>query len=533
MSSNQQRYSVENQKALIAVYALAHGYEIVRTYADTGRSGLSLKGRAALRQLLADVLDPARGFDAVLVLDVTRWGRFQDTDQAAHYEFLCRQEKVPIIYCQESFEDDMSPTSSILKLLKRVMAAEFSRELSQKVSRAKLRLAALGYNMGGGVSYGFRRELRDERGKRRLLLEAGETKAAQTDRVVFVPGPPEEIVVINRIFDMFGNHGMSFAAIARALEVDGILAGDARWTASRVRTVLKSELCIGTSTYNRSVRTLQSRSRPNPEAVWVRARIMEPAVPVELFQRVRARLSAARPFRHSEEFLLERLRLLLDDNGRLSEGLVQKSSLTPSTSTYQYHFGSLQNAYKLIGYDQPQWVRDRYRRRPPTDEELIARLRTLHTRVGYVTGRTIDEDPDLPSWKFVRHHFGTLARALAVAGLPTATHSQKMLFKSYEVRMRRVQTPAPAAASGGAATTHQEFIAGLKRLLNKHNYLSSELIQKDEALPTPAVIITTFGSLLNAYELAGWKRTRLEIMTETAIRRSARRRALIAAEMEG
>lgn len=533
MSSNQQRYSIENQKALIAVYALAHGYEIVRTYADTGKSGLSLKGRAALRQLLADVLDPTRGFDAVLVLDVSRWGRFQDTDQAAHYEFLCRQAKVQIIYCQESFEDDTSPTSSILKLLKRVMAAEFSRELSQKVSRAKLRLAALGYNMGGGVSYGFRRELRDERGKRRLLLETGERKAAQTDRVVFVPGPPEEIVVINRIFDMFGNHGMSFAAIARTLEAEGTLAGDAPWTTARVRTVLKSELCIGTYTYNRSGSKLQSRLRLNPEALWVRTRIMEPVVPVELFQRVRARLAATRPFRHSEEFLLERLQLLLDEKGRLSESIVQKSLLTPNTSTYKYHFGSLQNAYKLIGYDQPQWIRDRYRRRPPTDKELIDRLRRLHARIGYVTGRTIDEDPDLPSWKFVRHHFGTLARALEVAGLPAATHSQKMLFKNYEDRMRRVRTPTPAVESAGPATTHDEFIAGLKHLLDKHNYLSSELIYKDEVLPTPAVIITTFGSLLNAYELAGWKRTRLEITAETAMRRSARRRARIAAGLEG
>jgi hypothetical protein len=27
----------------------------------------------------------------ILVLDVSRWGRFQDIDESAYYEFLCRR----------------------------------------------------------------------------------------------------------------------------------------------------------------------------------------------------------------------------------------------------------------------------------------------------------------------------------------------------------------------------------------------------------------------------------------------------------
>src|ERR1700735_4364810 len=91
MSSDNQRYSTENQKNALAEYAELHGFSIVATYIDAGKSGLSLKGREALRQLLSDALSPQKLFDVILVLDVSRWGRFQNPDQAAHYEFLCRQ----------------------------------------------------------------------------------------------------------------------------------------------------------------------------------------------------------------------------------------------------------------------------------------------------------------------------------------------------------------------------------------------------------------------------------------------------------
>jgi len=41
MSTDYQRYSIENQAAVIAAYAQAHGFTIVRTYRDEGESGLN------------------------------------------------------------------------------------------------------------------------------------------------------------------------------------------------------------------------------------------------------------------------------------------------------------------------------------------------------------------------------------------------------------------------------------------------------------------------------------------------------------
>jgi DNA invertase Pin-like site-specific DNA recombinase len=91
MSTEHQRYSTENQSDVIRQYAAHRGIEIVRTYADEGKSGLRLKGRDALTRLIADVTTGQADFTTILVYDVSRWGRFQDPDEGGHYEFICKK----------------------------------------------------------------------------------------------------------------------------------------------------------------------------------------------------------------------------------------------------------------------------------------------------------------------------------------------------------------------------------------------------------------------------------------------------------
>ena len=85
MSTEHQQYSTHNQADKIREYAKRRDLEIVRTYADEGKSGLSLEGRASLQQLIGDVESGRADFSLVLVYDVSRWGRFQDADESAYY----------------------------------------------------------------------------------------------------------------------------------------------------------------------------------------------------------------------------------------------------------------------------------------------------------------------------------------------------------------------------------------------------------------------------------------------------------------
>src|SRR5690242_3021739 len=99
MSTDYQRYSIENQAAVIATYAQMHGLTIVCTYRDEGESGLRLKNRLGLIRLLSDVQSGRADFDHILVYDVSRWGRFQDTDESAHYEYICKRAGMKVVYC--------------------------------------------------------------------------------------------------------------------------------------------------------------------------------------------------------------------------------------------------------------------------------------------------------------------------------------------------------------------------------------------------------------------------------------------------
>jgi len=96
MSTEHQQYSTDNQQKIIAQYAERRGMIIVRTYTDAGKSGLRIDGRDALKQLIQDVEAGRADFSAIVVYDVSRWGRFQDADESAYYEYICRRANIEV-----------------------------------------------------------------------------------------------------------------------------------------------------------------------------------------------------------------------------------------------------------------------------------------------------------------------------------------------------------------------------------------------------------------------------------------------------
>ena len=80
MSTEHQQYSTLNQEDVIREYAKQRGFEIVRTYADEGKSGLNVAGRESLQQMISDVQEQRADYSVILAYDISRWGRFQDAD---------------------------------------------------------------------------------------------------------------------------------------------------------------------------------------------------------------------------------------------------------------------------------------------------------------------------------------------------------------------------------------------------------------------------------------------------------------------
>jgi hypothetical protein len=255
-------------------------------------------------------------------------------------------------YCAEQFENDGSTGSNMIKVMKRTMAGEYSRELSSKVFHGACRLIQLGYKQGGTAGFGLRRMLIDQAGQQKTMLKMGEHKSIQTDRVILIPGPEEEIKTVRWIYQTFVTEGENEADIAVVLNGQGILTDFGRaWTRSTVHQVLTNEKYIGNNVYHRTSFKLKKKHVINPPDKWIRAdgkfaSLVEPA----LFYQAQE-LILARSRRLTNDEMLGRLRTVLQKHGQICGILIDEMEGVPSSAAFRHRFGSLVTAYRLIGYD--------------------------------------------------------------------------------------------------------------------------------------------------------------------------------------
>lgn len=331
-------------------YAQLHGFEVIETYSDAGRSGLSFKNRPALVKLMDDIIVGRALFKAVLVHDVSRWGRFQDCDEAAHYEFICKQAGAPVHYCNESFLNDNSLSTSVIKALKRTMAAEYSRELGERVYAGSKRLAHLGYKQGGTSGFGLRRLLISVDGKPKKILTKGEQKNIRADRVILVPGPKDEVEIVHEIYRLAVKENMSSYRIARELNLRNIPSPTDRWRQSVVRRILTDPKYAGSNVWNRSSGRLGRGKISQPKPEWlIEPGAFEAVIDPVLFQQTQAALALQKEAYSSQE-LLEKLRRVLREKGSLTYRILNESPELPSQNTLIKHFGTLRRAFALAGH---------------------------------------------------------------------------------------------------------------------------------------------------------------------------------------
>ena len=371
MSTDQQQYSTQNQADKIAEYAKRRNIDIVRTYADEGKSGLSIGGRASLQKLISDVETGAADFSIVLVYDVSRWGRFQDADEAAFHEYVLKRKGIQVTYVAEQFENDGSPVSTIVKGVKRAMAGEYSRELSTKVFIGQCRLIELGFRQGGQAGFGYRRIMINQAGEFMGELKHGERKCISTYRVVLVPGPAEEVELVNSMYRWLVHDKLRVAEIVKRLNGMQMPPEPGRcWTALRVRQVLTNEKYIGNNVYNRSSYKLKTSRIPNPPDMWIRKEAaFVGIVPKEMFVAAKTIVNTGP---NSSEELLGQLKQLFEQTGALSRDVIEQTAGMPTVKAYVSRFGSLRRAYELIGY----WPTI-----DPDHQEVNRRIRRMHPEI--------------------------------------------------------------------------------------------------------------------------------------------------------
>ena len=432
MSTERQDNSILQQKAAIATYASSRGYQVVRTYADEGVSGLLIDQRSGLKTMLADVLSGAPGFEVILVYDVSRWGRFQNPDQAAHYEFVCTEAGVAVEYCAEQFENDGSFTATLLKNLKRMMAAEYSRELSAKVVQAKDQLGAAGFWQGGQPGYGLRRQHVMPDGSRGRIMESGERKGPHNGRTRLVLGPPDEVAVIRDIFRMFVDEKLGINTVARRLNESGhCRAGRRPWNAHHIHHVLTSPRYAGTNVVRKSRRRMKATNAEYlPRSEWICVPgAFDALVDPRTFDAAQARLERNRtPL--TDRQMLDGLARVLKRHGKLNARVINAAREIPNAHRFVRRFGSMNQAYKLVGYEpsprqtaSSRSLQQNRKRKSASHivdalgpEGVVLRLRALLSTHGRLSMKLINEDLGRAAYQLVTSRFGGGRRLYALAG---------------------------------------------------------------------------------------------------------------------
>jgi DNA invertase Pin-like site-specific DNA recombinase len=376
MSTDQQDLSIDLQRDAIARYAASQGLAIVATYQDEAKSGLRIANRKGMRQLVADVTHPQCAYATVLVYDVSRWGRFQNTDASAYWDYHCRLHRVKVVYVAELFDQDAGPFAALLKSMKRAMAAEYSRELGVKTRAGAVRVIQQGFSAGGGPGLGLVRQAVTRDGAIRLTLADGERKGVQSDRVRLVPGPSEEVALVRRIFALYATTDMGVAALARQLDAEGFRTrSGGRINQYMLHGLLQHETFIGNYVWAKRPVSPEGQRRA-PPGRQVRANgVIEPIIDMELWQQVQAKHNLRGAPRRNAQRLLDDLGAALKRHPELTEPDLQAWGCA-SSQAYLNAFGSLEAAYALVGRD-PRAVQQvairRQKRGSALSEEMLAR----------------------------------------------------------------------------------------------------------------------------------------------------------------
>lgn len=350
MSTDNQDLSPEIQKGAIEAYATLHGLTVVQTYLDAGKSGLTLHKRPAMKRLLSEVTDERCPYSVVLVYDVSRWGRFQDTDASAYYEYHCRLHGIDVRYVQEPFSGTDSPLAALFKNMKRTMAAEYSRELSAKTSAGQTLAVRKGFHLGTRPCLGTSRIAVSKADGTERALAPTDHKAARTEHMRWVQGPDHEIETVKRIFDLYANTELSVVKVAALLRAENIRTRNGRLISEwMLYSLLRSEAVLGNFVWGRA-ENKKPRALDDPR-VRRDDGFMKPIVSRATFDAVQAKLARRTHAVLTKDTILQQLRSAL----RLHPEMMRcelKAHGCACRETYKKHFGSLKAAWEAAGATQ-------------------------------------------------------------------------------------------------------------------------------------------------------------------------------------
>ena len=225
-------YSLDGQKSSLTRFADREEMEIVSIYEDAGKSGKSIEGRPAFKQMLFDI-ENGLEIDYILVYKLSRFGR-NAADILNSLEHV-QAFGVNLICIEEGIDSSQTSGKLLISVLSAVAEIERENIIEQTMNGRKEKARQGGWN-GGFAPYGY--YLKDKQ----LFIQEDEAEAVRI------------------IFDKYLNENMGFHKIANYLNFQGIqkikrnngtLSG---WGTHFIRMIIDNPVYCGKISYGRRVR---------------------------------------------------------------------------------------------------------------------------------------------------------------------------------------------------------------------------------------------------------------------------------------
>lgn len=248
VSSEQQagekQTSLADQRHAIEALAARIGVPLVEWFEDAGISGATVQKRAGLMALLAYAERNRRKLSApgyVLVLNDSRFGRFDDPDEAAALRFRLKALGWLVRFAEADDVQDPS-LRHILRAVGGAQASEYRRNLRAQTTRGRHGTVKQGY-WASRAPFGYRRAVVYPASQARVL-DPGVPKA-RGEKLKLVPYEPEAAIV-RELFARYASGAWSMHALRRWLNTLPLAtAGRRPWAVSTVRGTLETYTYLG------------------------------------------------------------------------------------------------------------------------------------------------------------------------------------------------------------------------------------------------------------------------------------------------
>jgi DNA invertase Pin-like site-specific DNA recombinase len=273
--------------------AIGRTLDAALVFQDLGVSGATAEGRPGFMELVAYCEAHPRPRSApgiVLVLNDSRFGRFDDPEEATHWRFVLKRLGWIVRFCEgDDVEDGVA--RGVMRFIGSAQASEYRQNLKRTARRASRATAEQG-RWQNRAPMGFRRLAVRGDGHERVL--EGSQRKAEDEIVKLTLGPADELAIVQYCFQAYAAGSVSLSGLAREL----LQRWPGRqWSQNTVNAMLKNPAYAGDVVWCRRPHDAIERSETwiRPADQWVTVRDAHPAIVSRaLFNQVQQRLAGNR-----------------------------------------------------------------------------------------------------------------------------------------------------------------------------------------------------------------------------------------------